>query len=168
MVVGLDSITGLQTARILAARSVPVYGVVADRRHWGARTNACVEVVESALSGPDLVASLARLGAPARRPAVLLPCSDAAVETVSRHRDELAAHGFVLALSEHAVVELLMDKVLFARYAAEHDLPGPADRDPDRPSDAAAVGRVDRLPCVLKPPYKSPSWLAHTSAKASW
>ena len=31
VVVGLDNITGLQTARILAARGVPVFGIVADR-----------------------------------------------------------------------------------------------------------------------------------------
>lgn len=166
VVVGLDSITGLQTARILAARSVAVYGVVADRRHWGAHTNACVEVVESALSGPDLVASLARLGPRLSGPAVLLPCSDAAVETVSRYRDELTSHGYVVALAEHPVVELLMDKVLFARYAADHDLPIPRTETLLDPSGAAAVAASIGYPCVLKPPYKSPSWLEHTRAKA--
>lgn len=166
VVVGLDSITGLQTARILAARSVPVYGFVADRRHWGAHTNVCVEVIESALSGPDLVASLARLAPRLAGPAVLLPCSDAAVETVSRHRDELTPHGYVLALSEHSVVELLMDKVLFARYAADHELPVPRTETLLDPSCAAAVAASIGYPCVLKPPYKSTSWLAHTRAKA--
>ena len=45
IVVGLDNITGLQTARILAARGVPVYGVVADTRHFGARTRVCVQSI---------------------------------------------------------------------------------------------------------------------------
>ena len=54
VVVGLDNITGLQTARILADRGVRVYGVAANRRHFGARTNACIEVVESRLAGPEL------------------------------------------------------------------------------------------------------------------
>src|SRR5919107_970588 len=90
VVIGVDSITGLQTARILAGRSVPVYAVAADRRHWGARTNTCVEVRESALSSRDLVDSLIALGARLDQRAVLLPCTDAAVDTVSRHRDELA------------------------------------------------------------------------------
>ena len=79
---------------------------------------------------------------------------------------ELAAHGYVLALSEHSVVELLMDKVLFARYAADHDLPVPRTEallDPSRRSGRRppSIG----YPCVIKPPYKSTSWLAHTSAK---
>jgi predicted ATP-grasp superfamily ATP-dependent carboligase len=166
VVVGLDSITGLQTARILAARSVPVHGVVADRRHWGARTNACATVVESPLSGSELAASLALLGRRLGRPSVLLPCSDAAVDAVSRHRDRLAEHGFLIALPEHHVVELLMDKVQFARYAAEHDLPVPRTEHLAGPSDATAVAASIRYPCVLKPPYKTASWLAHTSAKA--
>ena len=166
VVVGLDSITGLQTARILAARSVPVHGVVADRRHWGARTNACTTVVESPLSGSELVASLALLGRRLGRPAALLPCSDAAVDTVSRHRDRLAEHGFLIGLPEHDVVELLMDKVQFARYAAEQDLPVPRTEHLADPSDAAAVAASIRYPCVLKPPYKTASWLAHTSIKA--
>ena len=143
---GLDNITGLQTARILAARSVPVYGVVADRRHWGARTNACVEVVESPLSGPGLVAALALLGRRLDRPAVLLPCSDAAVDTVSRHRGQLAEHGYLLALSEHPVVELLMDKVRFAQYAEEHDLPVPRTEVLSDRSRRWGRGRLDRLP----------------------
>jgi D-aspartate ligase len=166
VVVGLDSITGLQTARILDARSVPVYGVVADRRHWGARTNACIEVVESPSSGPGLVASLAALRGRLHHPAVLMPCSDAAVETVSRHRDELTESGYLFSLPDHAVVELLMDKVLCARYAADHDLPVPRTESLTDSSSAAAVAASIGYPCVLKPPYKSPTWLAHTSAKA--
>ena len=147
VVVGLDSITGLQTARILAARSVPVYGIVADRRHWGARTNACVEVVESPMSGPGLVTALALLARRLERPAVLLPCSDAAVDTVSRHRDRLAEHGYLLALSEHPVVELLMDKVRFAQYAADHDLQVPrtevlCDRSDARPRPPRSATRA--------------------------
>ena len=165
VVVGLDSITGLQTARILAARSVPVYGIVADRRHWGARTNACVEVVESPMSGPGLVTALALLARRLERPAVLLPCSDAAVDTVSRHRDRLAEHGYLLALSEHPVVELLMDKVRFAQYAADHDLKVPRTEVLCDRSDAAAAAAAIGYPCVIKPPYKTPSWLAHTRAK---
>jgi len=165
VLVGLDSITGLQTARILADRSVPVHGVVADRRHWAARTNACVEVVESTLAGPGLVASLAMLAQRIGRPAVLPPCSDVAVDTVSRHRQRLADHGYLLALSEHAVVELLMDKVRFARHAVDHDLAVPRTELLTDRSGAAAVAATIGYPCVLKPPYKTPEWLAHTSAK---
>lgn len=165
VVVGLDSITGLQTARILHDRGVPVHGVVADRRHWAAHTNACAGVVEATPSGPGLVASLGALARRLGRPAVLLPCSDIAVDTVSRHREQLAADGYLLALPDHSVVELLMDKVRFARHAVEHGLPLPRTEVLADRAQAVAVADAIRYPCVLKPPYKTPAWLARTSAK---
>jgi D-aspartate ligase len=123
VVIGLDSITGLQTARILADHGVAVVGVVADRRHWGAHTNACVGVVESPLTGEDLVSALVDLGVRLGR-AVLVPCTDGSVDTLSRHRSRLGER-FVLPLSPHATVERLMDKVPFASHAAELGLPIP-------------------------------------------
>ena len=164
VVIGLDSITGLQTARILADRGVPVVGVVADRKHWGAHTNACVEVVESALSGEDLVSSLVGLGRRLDRTSVLVPCTDGSVDTLSLHRARLADR-YVLPLAPHAVVELLMDKVNFARHAAEVGLPVPRTEEVrSRTELESAAARFD-YPCVLKPPIKSATWLANTSAK---
>ena len=168
VVVGLDSITGLQTARILAGHGVPVVGVVADRKHWGAHTNACVEVIESPLSGTSLVTSLAelgrRLGRREPRRGVLLPCTDAGVETLSRDRDELA-EWFLLPLAPHPVVELLMDKVSFARHASELGLPVPRTEQLRSRSDLELLAPGLTYPCVLKPAMKSASWLARTSAK---
>jgi len=40
VVIGLDSITGLQTARVLAGHGIPVLGVVRNPHHPGCRTNA--------------------------------------------------------------------------------------------------------------------------------
>ena len=58
VVVALDCITGLQTARILAARGIPVVGLAADRRHFCARTRVVREVIEGPTSGDGLVAEL--------------------------------------------------------------------------------------------------------------
>lgn len=164
VVIGVDCITGLQTARILADRGVRVHGVTADRRHWGARTNACVEVVESALSGPDLLASLLALGRSLDRRAVLIPCTDAAVETVSRHRDQLRDH-FAVSMADHSVTELLLDKLRFARYAEEHGFPVPRTEVITDRSEAEGTAALIGYPCVIKPPSKSAAWLAHTSRK---
>jgi D-aspartate ligase len=164
VVIGLDSITGLQTARILADHGVAVVGVVADRRHWGAHTNACVEVVESALTGEDLVSALVDLGARLGRKAVLVPCTDGSVDTLSRHRARLGDR-FVLPLSPHATVEDLMDKVSFARHAAETGLPIPRTEVVRSREQLETVAANTTYPVVLKPSVKSPSWLAHTSAK---
>lgn len=164
VVVGLDSITGLQTARILARHSVPVIGVVADRRHWGARTNACVEILESPLSGPGLVSTLLELGARNDRRGVLLPCTDASVDTLSRERGRLRDM-WTLPLSDHAGVDLLMDKTRFAAHAAASGLPVPRTELLGDSRDAQRVAATMEFPCVIKPPFKSPTWLARTAAK---
>jgi len=81
----MDCITGLQTARILAAKGVPVIGVVADRRHFCARTRVTLGLVESPTAGEPLIERLERLATRLDgRPAVLLPCSDGAVLAISR------------------------------------------------------------------------------------
>ncbi|MDF2968312.1 MAG: ATP-grasp enzyme-like protein [Nocardioidaceae bacterium] len=165
VVVGLDNITGLQTARILAGRGVPVFGVVADRRHFGARTNVCADIIEADLSGDDLIPALRALGERIGRPSVLVPCTDASVSVVSRHRGVLAPR-FRLPLSSDDVVEVLMDKVRFARHAAAADLAIPRTEVLTSRDDAEEAARQVSYPCVLKPPVKSPLWLQHTSAKA--
>jgi D-aspartate ligase len=165
VVVGLDNITGLQTARILADRGVRVYGVAANRRHFGARTNACAEVVESRLSGPALVDTLRRLS---RRlgpePAVLVPCTDGAVWSLSLQRDELLDL-YRLPLGDHDGVDLLMDKVRFADHAKMHGLSAPRTEVLRSRADAEKAAEVLSWPSVVKPPVKAEAWLAHTSAK---
>jgi D-aspartate ligase len=165
VVVGLDNITGLQTARILADRGVCVYGVAANRRHFGARTNACVEVVESRLSGPALVDTLRRLArrlGPER--AVLVPCTDGAVWSLSLHRDQLVDL-YRLPLGDHDGVDLLMDKVRFADHAKMHGLSAPRTEVLRSRADAEKAAEVLSWPSVVKPPVKGEDWLAHTSAK---
>jgi predicted ATP-grasp superfamily ATP-dependent carboligase len=64
------------------------------------------------------------------------------------------------------VVELLMDKVGFARHAAATGLPVPHTEVLTSRAEAEAAADRMTYPCVLKPPVKSPTWLARTSAKA--
>ncbi|HEV2797904.1 MAG TPA: hypothetical protein VGV65_09805 [Nocardioides sp.] len=161
---GLDNITGLQTARILAARGVRVIGVAADLKHFGARTNACVEVLESPLTGDDLVVTLTSLAERLEGPAVLFPCTDGAVSALSERRHELTS--FLLPLAAHDVVDLLMDKASFAEYALEAGLPIPHTVVLRSRGDAESAAGALPYPAVLKPAAKSATWLSHTSAKA--
>lgn len=165
VVVGLDCITGLQTARILADRGVAVIGIAADGTHFGARTNACTEVIESDLTGDGLIETLRRLRGRLVEPAVLIPCTDASVAVLSRRRGELA-DSFLLPLAPDEVVRLLADKASFARYAQTHGLPVPSTAVLARRADAEQAASALTFPCVLKPPAKSPAWDAQTSAKA--
>jgi D-aspartate ligase len=165
VVLGLDTITGLQTARILAAREVPVIGVTNSLRHYACRTRACTSVLQADLRSEDVVEALVRLGPRLDDRAALFPCTDLAVLQISRHRDRLKPW-YHVALPEHAVVDMLMDKVGFLRHAQENDLPVPGTVIIESRADAERAARTLSYPVALKPPLKSAVWQSHTSAKA--
>ena len=92
IVVGLDCITGLQTARIFARRGVRVIGIVGDTRHFCSRTRICDRIVATDTRSERLVESLLDLGPTLPDRAVLVPCTDLVVLLISAHRDALAPY----------------------------------------------------------------------------
>lgn len=164
VVVGLDNLTGLQTARILRARGIPVVGIASDRSHWAARTNACIDIVESPLTGDELVSCLLRVGDQLGQGSVLVPCTDQSVATLSLRRRELQGR-FILSLAPHAVVELLMDKTTFARHARAVGLPVPRTEILTSRADTVAIAPLLTYPCIVKPALKSATWTSRTKAK---
>ena len=95
---------------------------------------------------------------------MLLPCTDPAVSILSRHRARLAGR-FVLPLAPHDVVETLMNKLSFARYADEAGLAAPRTEVLSNRGDAEAASRRVGYPSVVKPALKSQAWAESTSAK---
>src|SRR5436309_14337531 len=89
VVVGLDSITGLQTARIFAWRGIPVVGVAGDLAHFCCRTRVCGRIVQADLTGEALVDALVELSPSLGQKAVLVPCTDISVLEIARRRGEL-------------------------------------------------------------------------------
>ena len=75
VVIGLDCITGLQTARILAARRVPVIGIASDPQHFACRTRVCERRIAADTHGPGLIETLEILAQTLSEPAVLYPCT---------------------------------------------------------------------------------------------
>jgi len=164
VVIGMDSITGLQTARILAARGIPVTGIAANSSHPACRTTVCERIVTAPTSGEGLVRCLADLAATFTTPPVLFPCTDLSVLAVSRHRTELASH-YRFVMPEADAIELLLDKARFQEYAASNGLPVARAAVLSTRADAERAAQELRFPCVLKPAVKTPSWLAQTKAK---
>jgi predicted ATP-grasp superfamily ATP-dependent carboligase len=165
IVIGLDCITGLQTARILARRGVPVIGIASDPRHFCARTRAVQEVVQADVAGPGLIGALERMAPRFAVPPVLYPCSDAAVLGLSRERSRLEAH-YRLALPRHDVVERLMSKPSMTEFAQRNGFLVPATADVFKAEDVERALPTLRFPCTLKPAVKDARWIAHTKEKA--
>jgi D-aspartate ligase len=165
VVVGLDNVTGLQTARLLARRGVPVVGVVGTRGHFSARSRLVSRVVRSPLSGAPLVQALEALAGTLDRRAVLVPCTDLAVLTLSQHGDELGER-YNFVQPEPNVAELLMDKVRFAHHASASGLAIPQTHVLECREDAEAAAARLAYPAVLKPPVKTVEWQRSTREKA--
>ncbi len=166
VIIGLDSMQGLQVARILAGHGVPVVGVSRGDSHYANRTNSCGRVLVTNTGTERLVATLLELRPDLVGSPVLIPCQDKNVLVVSEHRETLEAAGYTIVLPPDEVVRRLADKSTFAAYAASIGLRiPPSYRVADR---TELEGILDELvyPAVLKPAHRSRAWLKHTRAKA--
>jgi len=165
IVVGLDCITGLQTARLLARRGVPVVGIASDLRHFCARTRVCREIVRADTTGDEVVERLEALAGRFAQPPVLFPCTDSAVRVLSARRARLEPH-YRLALPRHETVERLMSKSAMTAWAERHGFRVPATIDVFKRQDLERALERLSFPCTLKPAVKDARWLAHTKEKA--
>jgi D-aspartate ligase len=164
IVIGLDCITGLQTARILARRGVPVIGIAADPKHPCARTRVCEKIVAGPTANSGLIATLEELGPTLERRAVLYPCTDAAVLVVGRNRVRLESW-FHVALPDTPMLESLADKVHFAHYAKRAGLPIPQTALLHNRADAVRAAAELNFPCILKPASRSEGWEKNIGSK---
>ncbi len=165
IVIGLDSVQGLQAARILASHSVPVIAIAKDPRHYACRSRAVDALVIGDTEGEGLIAALEQISRRLTRKAVLFPCEDNSVLVVSRYRDSLAeAFRFVLPAAD--VTEMLMDKMRFHQYARENGFAVPETFIIRNHSELAVAAQKLPFPGILKPPIKTPAWNRHTTLKA--
>ena len=165
VVVGLDHMNGVQTARILARRGVPVIGVANDRDHYCCRTRVCQRIL-FVDAGEAVVAALEELGSTLPDKAVLFPCTDMHVLLLSRYRDRLE-QWFHLILPAPETVEMMMDKVAFYRFAQQNELPIPNTAFLYTREDAERAATELSFPCALKPPLSAdPMWEQTSKLKA--
>jgi predicted ATP-grasp superfamily ATP-dependent carboligase len=163
IVIGLDSITGLQTARLLARRDIGVVGIARSADHPSCRSNACERLV-IAPADAALVDVLERLAPTFAEPPVLVPCTDLSVLALSRHREQLAAR-YRSVLPPPGVLEQLVDKAAFQSLAEREGLPVARTVVASSRADIERAAMTLRYPCVLKPAVKSHRWLTATAAK---
>src|SRR5512136_490542 len=85
VVFSLDSTNGLQTARTLASRGIPVIGIASDPKHPCCHTRVCEEIIYSNTETEDVIYTLEILGPKLGQKAVLFPCNNMNVHLVSRN-----------------------------------------------------------------------------------
>lgn len=164
IIIGLDCITGLQTARILAGHGIPLIGLAKDPNHYCCQTRLCERIIGVNTASEDFIETLEKLGAELDQKAVLFPCTDMSVLTISRHRQRLS-NCYHVMLPDPEVVEMLMDKVSFYTYAQKEGLPIPKTFFLKNRSDAEAAADELNFPSIMKPPMKTPTWEKNSKAK---
>ncbi|QWC86649.1 hypothetical protein KLP28_08270 [Nocardioidaceae bacterium] len=174
VLVGLASVIGLQTARLLHDRGIRVIGLAGDPGHYAARTRTCERVLAADVHGPGFLEVLEVLGeelaeelADARAAGlpgpVLLPCTDRAVLVVAQHAAALR-RWFEVPLSGFDTVHALTDKAAFADLIDRVGLQGPATRVVRDAADVEIAAGL-RFPVVVKPSVKSHHWRTVTRSK---
>lgn len=158
IVIGLESIVGLQTARILKRRGVPVIAITDDISSYCCRTNVCEQIIATPAGNDGLIEVLEELAQNFSEKAVLFPCTDMNVMHISRNRRRLEDNYHVL-LPSADIVELLLDKTSFYNFAEENGFQIPRTFFLRRQEDAEQAAQQLAFPCILKPPTKTPEWL---------
>lgn len=165
IVICLDSITGLQTARILSQHGVSVIAIAKNPEHFACRTNVCEKILIADIESFELIKTLETLRPTLKENPVLFPCSDTSVLVISRHRDRLE-ESYHVVLPTADVIEMMVDKVKFYRFAQENRFPIPETCFLYSREDAQEAARNLSFPVILKPPYRPDEWRKHVSAKA--
>ena len=140
-------------------------GIASDPLHPCCRTRVCDQIIAANTSSADLIAALVQLGPTLGERAVLVPCTDLSVLLLSRHRDEISPW-YQLSLPAAEVVELLVDKERFYRYAQREELPIPLTFFLRSRADAERAADALRFPCIVKPTLKTPMWRERSGEKA--
>ena len=164
IIIGLDSMQGIQAARILARRNVPVIAIAEDPKHPFCRTGVCEEILFANTGSEEFIGTLQTLGPMLSQKAVLFPCEDKNVLLVSRYRQRLE-EWYHVVLPEEDVVEMMMDKVRFYSYAQEKGFPIPRTLYLKSRADVEQAAKRLTFPCILKPPITSRRWWQHTMTK---
>ncbi|MBI5351458.1 MAG: hypothetical protein HZB50_02340 [Chloroflexi bacterium] len=158
IVTPLDEHMGLDIARSLHKRGIPVYGLDHDRQVIGKYSNACKFV-----HAPDpqkdekaylefLVQFAQQLGC---KP-VLFPLSDEHVLTISRNRELLRSH-YEFVMPSVKTIEALCTKGGLISVAHELGIPAPTTFFPRSSKELDEAARELQYPVILKP-VESPQW----------
>ncbi|KAA3620021.1 MAG: carboxylate--amine ligase [Calditrichaeota bacterium] len=165
LVIGLDCLQGLSTARILSGYKIPVIGIAKNPDYHCCKTNSCQEILFADTAGEELITLLEKIGPQFDSKPVIFPCQDKNVLNISRNRERLEQWYHIL-MPAHEIIESLLDKVLFYELAQQKGLPVPKTFILKSREDAENAAGKMSYPCLLKPPWRPESWTKHTKVKA--
>lgn len=141
---------GLSTIQELGRHGVPVYALDTARRIGTvsryAKFRRCPDIYHNE---DQFIESLLEMGKTLEKPAVLFPSNDEFAISFARHKRELEKY-YRPCVAEYPVVDLLIAKDKFYRWAMERNYPVPRMLTYD---EIRSMG-PESFPLVIKPKYK--------------
>ena len=165
VVIDIDHINGLQTARIFAERKIPVVGIANNLKNYPAKTRVCEKIVQADTKSNELADKLIAIAGMFEEKPLLIPSQDNSVLIVSRNRKRLEPF-YKIALPSEDTVEMLMDKPSFYQFAIKENLPVAKYYLVSNKVEAEKAADKLNFPCIIKPPMRYPSWEGNTNIKA--
>lgn len=158
VVTPLDEHMGLDIARSLGRRGIPVYGFDPDPQAAGRVSKYCRLVVcpDPKQAEQGYIQSLVDWGRSRSEKTVLYPVSDVTALLCSRQRRELAPY-FEFVMPDHSVMCRMSSKQGLASAAAEFDVPAPHTLSPRSAQELEAAAPRLSYPVILKP-VESDCW----------
>ncbi|HEX6965831.1 MAG TPA: hypothetical protein VF166_08520 [Gemmatimonadaceae bacterium] len=158
VVIGLG-LNGLGTLRALAAAGIPSYAITTGTGDPAERCRHGEKIVCPAMSTDRdaLITCLLQLRERLDRPAVLFPSGDLSLQFVSDAREQLG-DAYLFPFPEKRLVDLILDKTRFYRFAVDVGIDIPATLFPANVDDLADHASALRYPCVIKPAVADIAW----------
>ncbi|HZS45222.1 MAG TPA: carboxylate--amine ligase [Blastocatellia bacterium] len=145
-------ITGLEVARSLGKRGVPIIALDKDDKAYGLYSRYTTVAGKCPYPIDDergFINLLLGIGSALRRKAVLFPCLDEWVFAVARHRRELEEF-FILPFSELDIIERILDKNLLYEKCEERGIPIPKTYYLGKQTPEQIASSLE-FPCIVKP-----------------
>jgi len=152
VVTPLDYHMGVDIARSLGRRGIPVHGIDPDPRAPG-KGSKFVQLAVSPdcrKSEQDFIQFMIEFGRKLGRKAVLYPVRDDEVMIISKARGQLLEY-YEVILPDHATVEKLLTKHGLRQAALECGIPAPKTIYPHNSDEMAYLAEEIDFPVILKP-----------------
>ncbi|MCQ3935997.1 MAG: hypothetical protein DPW18_03000 [Chloroflexi bacterium] len=154
----LDEHMGLDIARSLHKRGIPVYGLDHDKHAVGKYSNTCQFVLspDPQKNSREYLEFLVRFSKQLGCKPVLIPLSDEHVLAISRNREMLQNY-YEFVMPDKETVEALCTKVGLIETARRLNIPAPATFFPTSANEVEEVAARISYPAIIKP-GESPQW----------
>jgi D-aspartate ligase len=148
----MDEHMGLDIARSLGPRGIPVFGLDPDRRNPGRKSKYCELVVapDPHSAEDEYVQFLVDWGQKLGRKAVLYAVSDETVLLCARERECLEPY-YEFVMPDYITMLKLSTKVGLATAARSYDIPAPQTFIPRNIQEVEEIARHLCYPALLKP-----------------